>query len=54
MDTVIVGIDQVAVDSYGATLFGMKGSDLGYVRIGAERGLGQMDLGKVRIRKVQV
>jgi uncharacterized protein (DUF362 family) len=32
MNTVIAGIDQVAVDSFGATLFGMKGSDLGYVR----------------------
>jgi len=54
LDTIIAGVDQVAVDSYGATLFGMKGSDLGYVRIGAERGLGQMDLGKLKIRKLLV
>jgi uncharacterized protein (DUF362 family) len=54
LDTVIAGVDQVAVDSYGATLFGMKGSDLGYVRIGAERGFGKMDLNTVRIRKIQV
>ncbi len=54
LDTVIVGVDQVAIDSYGATLFGMKGSDLGYVRIGNERGLGQMDLNKVKIRKIRV
>ncbi len=54
LDTIIAGVDQVAIDSYGATLFGMKGSDLGYVRIGAERGLGQMDLGKLKIRKLRV
>ncbi len=44
LDTVIAGVDPVAIDSFGATLFGMKGSDLGYVRLGHERGLGQMDL----------
>jgi uncharacterized protein (DUF362 family) len=54
LDTVIVGVDPVAIDSYGATLFGMKGSDLGYVTIGHKLGLGQMDLNKVKIRKIQV
>lgn len=54
LDTVIVGIDQVAIDSYGATLFGMKGSDLGYVRSGAKRGLGKMDLSSLRIKRLQV
>jgi uncharacterized protein (DUF362 family) len=54
LDTVIVGVDQVAIDSYGATLFGMKGSDLGYVTLGHQRGLGQMDLSKVRIKKISV
>lgn len=54
LNTVIAGTDQVAVDSYGATLFGMKGSDLGYVRIAAEAGLGTMDLSKVNIVKIDV
>ena len=49
LDTVIVGVDQVAIDSFGATLFGMKGSDLGYVRLGHKRGIGQMDLGKADV-----
>jgi uncharacterized protein (DUF362 family) len=52
LDTVIVGFDPVAIDSYGATLFGMKGSDLGYVTIGHKLGLGQMDLSKLRIKKI--
>jgi uncharacterized protein (DUF362 family) len=54
LDTVVAGVDQVAIDSYGATLFGMKGSDLGYVRVAAEHKFGMMDLNKLRIRKVQV
>ena len=54
MDTVIVGIDQVAVDSYGATLFGMKGSDLGFVRTGDKMGLGIMDLSKLKIKKINI
>ncbi len=54
LDTVIVGTDQVAIDSYGATLFGMKGSDLGCVRIGNERGIGKMDLNRMRIKKIKV
>jgi len=54
LDTVIVGVDQVAIDSYGATLFGMNGRDLGYVTLGHELGMGQMDLNKVRIKKVTV
>jgi uncharacterized protein (DUF362 family) len=54
MNTVIAGIDQVAVDSIGATLFGMKGSDLGYVTFGARSGLGVMDLSKLNIQKISV
>ena len=54
LNNVIAGIDQVAVDSFGATLFGMKGSDLGYVRIGAQSGLGVMDLSKLNIQKIAI
>jgi uncharacterized protein (DUF362 family) len=54
MDTVIAGIDQVAVDSYGATLFGMKGSSLDYVVAGQKAGLGQMDLKKLSIKKITI
>ncbi|MFN3396744.1 MAG: DUF362 domain-containing protein, partial [Thermodesulfovibrionales bacterium] len=54
LDTVIVGIDQVAVDSFGATLFGMKGSDLGYVRLADRRGLGTMDLSRLNIKRLNL
>jgi uncharacterized protein (DUF362 family) len=54
LDTVIAGTDQVAIDAYGATLFGMKGSDLGYVRLGQEVGFGKMDLATLVIRKLEL
>ncbi len=54
LDTIIVGLDQVAVDSYGATLFGMKGSDLGYIRIAHQMGKGNMDLSKMNIKRLKV
>jgi uncharacterized protein (DUF362 family) len=54
LDTVVAGVDQVAIDAYGATLFGMKGSDLGYVRTAAEHRFGVMDLNKLQIRKMTV
>ncbi|MFQ6040047.1 MAG: DUF362 domain-containing protein [Candidatus Poribacteria bacterium] len=50
----IVGTDPVAIDSYSATLFGLTGEDLGYVRIGHERGLGEIDLQKVNIQLIEV
>lgn len=54
IDTVVAGVDQVAIDAYGATLFGMKGEDLGYVKLAAEMGVGQADLTRVTIREVTV
>ena len=53
LDTVIAGTDPVAIDAYGATLFGLTGADLGCVREGARRGLGVMDLGRLTIRKLE-
>jgi uncharacterized protein (DUF362 family) len=54
LDTIIVGVDQVAVDSFGATLFGMKGSDLGYVRIADRIGLGTMDITKLKLKRINL
>ncbi|HUH66263.1 MAG TPA: DUF362 domain-containing protein [Syntrophales bacterium] len=54
MNTVIAGTDQVAVDAYGATLFGLKGADLGYVVAGHKAGLGMMDLAKMKIKRINV
>jgi len=51
-DIVIAGVDQVTIDSYGATLFGLRGSDLGYVKAAHRRGLGTLDLSKLFIKKI--
>ncbi|MCX7981392.1 MAG: DUF362 domain-containing protein [Syntrophales bacterium] len=54
LNTVVVGTDQVAVDAYGATLFGLAGGDIGYIRLGHEVGLGTMDLKKLKIKHLQI
>ncbi len=54
LDTVIAGTDQVAIDSYGATLFNMHGKDLGYVVLADRAGVGTMDLVQLNIRKLAV
>ena len=51
-NTVIAGTDQVAIDAMGATLFGLEGQDLGYVKIGDRVGLGTMDLSRLKIKKI--
>ena len=52
LDTVVAGTDPVAVDSYGATLFGISGSDVPHVLYASQRGLGEIDLKKVRISRI--
>jgi uncharacterized protein (DUF362 family) len=50
--TIIAGKNIATVDAYGATLFGMKPTDLGYVVKANKFGLGEIDLAKVNIKKV--
>jgi uncharacterized protein (DUF362 family) len=54
LNTVAAGTDQVAVDAFGASLFGMKGSDIGYVLAGHRAGLGTMDLSRLKIKRVNL
>lgn len=44
MHQVIASLDEVAADTYGATLIGVDPKGVGYIRLGAERGLGTMEL----------
>ncbi|OPZ73125.1 MAG: hypothetical protein BWY83_00264 [bacterium ADurb.Bin478] len=50
--TVIAGVDRVAVDAYGMTLFGVKPEQVEYLRLASERGLGQSDLTRVSIEEI--
>jgi uncharacterized protein (DUF362 family) len=54
LDTVIATHDIVAADAYGATLFGKKGEDIGFIKAGYDMGLGEMDLKKIDIKEIQV
>ena len=54
LNMVIAGTDQIAVDAFGATLFGLKGADLGYVVMGHKAGLGTMDLTKLKIKRINI
>jgi uncharacterized protein (DUF362 family) len=56
----IAGVDQVAVDAYGASLFKdpsgapLKPTELGYLVRAKEMGIGQTDLSKLVIQEVEV
>lgn len=51
-DTLIASTDTVAADAYAAkNLFGMSTSELGYIEAAHELGLGEKDLGKVKVVK---
>ncbi len=52
--TVIAGTDPVLADAYAATLFGVTPGDIGYIRNGAEAGLGTMNIAGANIRKITV
>jgi uncharacterized protein (DUF362 family) len=53
MDTVIASHDPVAADSYAATLFGLAGADIAYIKAAAEMGLGEMELSSIKIEEIQ-
>jgi len=48
----ILGVDPVAVDAYGAYIFGKKPEKLHYLRIAAELGVGQLDWEKLTVKRV--
>jgi len=52
--TVIAGTDPVLADAYAATLFGISPGDIGYIKNGAEAGLGTMNIAGANIRKLSV
>lgn len=52
--TVAAGADPVAVDAFAASLFPVEPRELPYLALARERGLGESDLGKVRLEKRKV
>lgn len=51
-NTVIASHDLVTADAYAATLFGLTGRDIAYVKAAAEMGLGTLDLKSIRIEEI--
>lgn len=49
---VIASHDIVAADAYGATLLGLTGKDVSYIKAAAERGLGTLDLESIKIEEI--
>lgn len=54
MDTIVAGVDPVAVDAYGATLFGLNPKSLGFLKEAHTRGLGEINLDQLKIEKVNL
>ena len=53
-DTLVAGVDQVAVDAVGATLLGYKPDSIVYIVQGNARGLGTMDFKSLSPRQIEV
>jgi uncharacterized protein (DUF362 family) len=53
-DTIIASHDIVAADAWAATLFGLTGSDIAYVKAAAEMGLGTMALEDIKIEEINL
>jgi len=49
--TIVAGTDYVAVDAMGATFFDIKPKELPYLQLSKERGMGEIDLEKLRVEK---
>ncbi|MDI6786453.1 MAG: DUF362 domain-containing protein [bacterium] len=52
--TIVVGTDQVAVDSYATTFFGKIGREIEYIKNAYLMGLGEIDIKKMRIIKLDL
>lgn len=53
-DTVIASHDIVCADAYAATLFGLQGEDISYIKAAADQGLGILDLKSIPIEEISV
>ncbi|HIJ95622.1 MAG TPA: DUF362 domain-containing protein [Desulfuromonadales bacterium] len=49
LNKVIASVDVVAADAFATTLFGLKPSDIAVTVAAHKRGLGEMDLSKIRV-----
>ncbi len=53
-DTLVAGVDQVAVDAFGATLLGRRPEEIGHLVQGNARGLGTINFNSLSPRRLEV
>ena len=53
-NTIIASHDMVAADAWAATLFGLTGADISYVKAAAAMDLGTIDLENVQVEEINV
>jgi uncharacterized protein (DUF362 family) len=53
MNVIVAGIDQVAVDSLGASFFNLKGEELEFLKITEKMGQGTIDYKKLRFKTIE-
>lgn len=53
-NTIIASADLVAADTRAAMLFGLKGTDIGYIRLAADMGVGTHDLSSITVREFAI
>jgi uncharacterized protein (DUF362 family) len=54
LDTVIASTDVITADAYATTLFGLTADDIGYIRLGAEMGLGEKNWSAVKVEEIDL
>jgi uncharacterized protein (DUF362 family) len=52
-DLLIVSRDQVAADAYASAFFVQSPADIGYLKVAGERKIGEIDIAKMRIHKIE-
>ncbi|MFH1859668.1 MAG: DUF362 domain-containing protein [bacterium] len=50
---IIAGVDPVAVDAYGCTIFEKDPHQIGYINIAHKMGLGKIDSSKLKIKRIE-
>ncbi len=51
---IVVSTDPVAVDAYGATLFGLKGNDIGFIKEAHSAGLGELNFKLKGLEEIKI
>jgi len=51
---VIAGTDRIAIDAYCCTLWGLKPADIFMIQKGFDKGLGEIDLNKIKLKEIKI